>query len=100
MQRLSATIFRVGTTAGEALAFWCPACNGWHTAPVSGSSAIEWNGDAQAPSLAGSVRFAHAGGTCHFELRDGNITYLADSTHGLAGHTAPLPPAPDPPAGA
>lgn len=76
--------------------FYCEACEYHHgfnaylpTGPLWG-----FNNDLEKPTLEGSilVRSGNADGPtiCHSFIRDGQIEYLTDCTHKLAGKTVPL----------
>lgn len=109
----------------DAIVFWCPGCEqptedgiemqgGLHMLPVN--SAVKtpqwtWDGNLDAPTLSPSIltSMAHARRrsapgeplvdvgqfTCHSFIRGGQIEFLSDCTHALAGQTVPLPPLPD-----
>jgi hypothetical protein len=90
--------------------FWCPGCEMMHVVKVEGSPAWGFNGDHDRPTFTPSVL---AQGTqrltddeharvmrgeafeprplrCHSFVRDGQIEFLSDCTHALAGQTVPL----------
>lgn len=99
---------------GGRLTFRCPGCGDTHT--VNGS--WTWNGDVVRPTLSPSVLVtsghycqSHQPGDdcyctlrakepdtnwpegcyrCHSFVRDGQIEFLSDCTHALAGQTVPL----------
>lgn len=101
--------------------FRCPGCGQNHTLPVvSGERASwQWNGSLGRPTLTPSI-LAQSGhyvpchragdpcwctynaehpedadfecGICHSFVTDGQIRFLSDCTHQLAGQTVPLPP--------
>lgn len=96
--------------------FHCPGCHMFHTV----NSSWQFNGDVNNPTLAPSVlvRSGHycdghkpgdtcwctvsaaaAGGfkcgRCHSFVTNGEIHFLSDSTHLLAGQTVPLPELPN-----
>jgi hypothetical protein len=69
--------------------FWCAGCETHHAINPKGWT---WNGDVNRPTFLPSVLVTcdpqpHR---CHSFVRDGQIQYLTDSTHALAGHTVPL----------
>lgn len=92
--------------------FWCEACACRHVVEVSDPAPVArrwgWNGDLVRPTFTPSVRVtwrwprmgAEAFGShtvpadgrlcCHFFVTDGQIRYLGDCTHGMAGQTRPL----------
>jgi hypothetical protein len=64
------------------VAWHCPGCEGGHGVPVNGHHSghgWQWNGSLDSPTL------------CHTFINDGNIQFLADCTHKLAGKTVPVP---------
>ena len=96
--------------------FWCPGCKTGHQVTVhddTNSQGPKWyyDGNADAPTFAPSIlvrgtqrlteeerRRVMAGETvtprpfvCHSFVTDGQIQFLGDCTHGLAGQTVPLP---------
>lgn len=91
------------------LSFHCPACNTDHTISVGPKSywPIRWqfNGDYNKPTISPSVlvtcdipadvRIEPNIRRCHSFVRDGNIQYLGDCTHAMAGQTVELPDYPE-----
>lgn len=95
---------------GDLLIFKCPGCRRNHGVRIRALSSPgdhhgpgwEWNGDAQRPTFSPSVLVRYDGAdagidgappaVCHSFVVDGQIQFLADCTHGLAGQTVPLPP--------
>lgn len=78
------------------LTFWCPGCNEPHGVPVNGSTTSdrqgwEFNHNEASPTLTPSV-VVKGRPHCHSFIRDGQIEFLSDSTHSLAGQTVPLTP--------
>ena len=99
------------------LSFWCPGCNDRHSVTIApGEGCWGWNGDLNKPSFTPSilVRTGHhvdgradtcwctyeqrygkvapfKCGTCHSFVTDGQIQFLGDCSHELAGKTVPLP---------
>lgn len=76
------------TTDGKTM-FWCKGCDCFHW--VNDSWAI--SGDSNNPTFEPSV-LVGGGGTikrCHSFVRNGQIEYLSDSEHELAGKTIELP---------
>lgn len=83
---------------GEVVAwlFWCVGCDMPHSFQVKPhrSQTLTWsfNGDEQKPTFSPSLRCDFGDGRkCHLFVRDGEIQYLPDCTHHLAGQTIPLP---------
>ena len=101
--------------------FRCPGCGNIHCLPVAGDKGPLWlwNGSLDRPTFDPSIlaRSGHYApgwkygsacwcsyndkhpddgdpfkcGICHSFVRDGNIQFLVDSTHELAGKTVPIP---------
>lgn len=76
----------------DRLHFWCPGCDEIHGISIA-PGAWTWNGDAEHPTFSPSVLVTGGAqnGRCHSFVRDGNIQFLGDCTHALAGQTVPLP---------
>lgn len=77
---------------------WCPGCDQAH-----GFDSRRWsfNGDASRPTFRPSLIVEYgpnergtgsAAVRCHSFITDGQIQFLADSTHALAGQTVDLQP--------
>lgn len=88
---------RQGSLGG--LSFKCPGCGTEHTVLVGvGGSGARWlwNGNLDRPTLSPSVlvRVDFDGGKlakiCHSFVIDGQIQFLNDCTHKLAGQTVPM----------
>lgn len=86
---------------GARLMFQCPGCECCHfvyVKPVGQKPCWGWNGSMERPTFEPSilVRGGNIGGlydgVCHSYVRDGNIQFLGDCTHKLAGQTVPLQP--------
>jgi len=91
--------------------FHCPACGKEHVikAGAKYSPPYVWyfNGDINKPTFSPTVmarwgKYADPdwkepaepgnwSGKCHFEIRDGKITFLKDSTHSMAEQTIDMP---------
>ena len=96
-------------TGREALLFECPGCGSLHALTVKLSfqemelpsdqqpACWEWNGSLSSPTLHPSLLVQWKEGSerkevrCHSFITDGNIQFLSDCTHHLAGQTLPLP---------
>jgi len=82
--------------------FWCPGCDGAHQVRVGEGTGPRWgyNGNPDAPTFTPSilVRMGDPDNPgrdlmrCHSFVRDGQIQFLSDCTHALAGQTVPIPP--------
>lgn len=101
--------------SGELVWFWCAGCNTHHAINPKGWT---WNGDTERPTFSPSVlvrgsvltaeglamvdrhepppdgQYPSRDTVCHSFVRDGQIQYLSDSTHHLAGKTVPMEPLP------
>lgn len=81
------------------LIWWCPGCDGAHGVPVRGEGAWGWNGSRDKPTLTPSVHVLPHDSTppftpqprCHTFIVDGNIQFLGDCEHPLAGQTVQIP---------
>jgi len=78
------------------IGFWCPGCNNAHCMTVKQwtPNGWEWNGDWKKATFSPSIGVSHSangGFECHSFVRDGQIQFLADCQHALAGKTVPVP---------
>lgn len=96
------------TTFGRCL-FWCPGCDSYHQvaveAPFDNGARWGWKRSLEAPTFTPSILVTYPANPnaedefkewrterrCHSFVTDGNIQFLGDCTHGLAGQTVPLP---------
>ncbi len=83
------------------IVFDCPGCNFPHSFRVAGiPSPWIWNGDLDRATFSPSllVRFGDGPGDkrCHSYVRDGQIRFLDDCSHSLAGQTVKVPFIPEP----
>jgi hypothetical protein len=90
---------------GGRIAFLCPGCGECHSVPVEGPQAWQWNGSLECATLAPSLLVTYPANPnaleefkewrterrCHSFVRNGQIQFLTDSTHKLAGQTVPIP---------
>lgn len=93
------------------IAFFCPGCNRRHTITVEGPHAWGFNGNGDRPTFTPSILFQgvkeltdeqlaiyYRGEPlpepvpmrCHSFVTDGQIQFLSDCTHSMAGQTVPL----------
>lgn len=83
------------------LFFWCPGCEQVHQVndgPGHGPT-WEWNGDADRPTFRPSLLVRYEGWdgdtpvreVCHSFITEGQIQFLGDCTHKMAGQTVPIP---------
>jgi hypothetical protein len=103
---------------GGCVAFRCPGCDEMHMIRVDAAHGPSWtwNGDAERPTFSPSVlvrgykmseegmamwmrdepppgdRYPGQDTVCHSFVTDGQIAFLSDCTHALAGQTVPIPP--------
>ncbi|HLI84795.1 MAG TPA: DUF6527 family protein [Bryobacteraceae bacterium] len=72
------------------LFFWCPGCRLHHgfTVDPDSSRSWTWNGNYDRPTVRPAILY-HAP-RCHLYLTDGNIEFLPDSKHPMAGRTVPM----------
>lgn len=77
--------------------FWCPACKNCHGIwiPKEGYNGPTWDyTPSSRPTVRPSVLVRQPSprgiDVCHLFITDGQIQYLADSTHALAGKTVPM----------
>ena len=89
------------------LLFECPGCGECHQVPVKPGDGVrwEWNGSLDKPTFSpsllvrgGPLQDEHGlaipgarSRCCHSFVRDGQIQFLNDCTHKLAGQTVDLP---------
>lgn len=75
--------------------FWCEPCN---THMWFDDKRWAWNGDYEKPTVSPSILWRGAAaadsgtseGVCHLFIEGGQIRYLSDCTHSLAGQTVPM----------
>jgi hypothetical protein len=87
----------------EGYHFWCPGCQDYHAvtvAPYANSMGAKWqfNGNLDLPTFTPSIFLkvqvpsqADKNRICHCYVTDGEIRYLSDCSHQLAGQTIDLP---------
>jgi hypothetical protein len=96
-------------TTGGHLAHWCPACKELHEIaverPFNNGARWTFNGSYELPTFTPSMNIrigpypdgskkAGKMDICHYFLREGQLIYLSDCTHALAGQTIPVPDLP------
>jgi len=86
--------------------FFCPGCQCahgvWTSKAAHNGARWTWNGDVErptfSPSLVVTLEYPQGHGVppktvrCHSYVTNGQIQFLSDSTHALAGQTVPLQP--------
>lgn len=84
--------------------FFCPGCEQAHRYAVqapAGKPSWTFDGNLQSPTFTPSLLMRSTYGpqnepqVCHLFLTGGQLQFLADCTHALAGKTVPLPELPD-----
>lgn len=75
--------------------FWCPGCKyGHHLETKPGE--WTWNGDLVKPTATPSLLINRGASgeapRCHFFIREGQLQFLGDCTHELAGTTVDMEP--------
>jgi hypothetical protein len=80
---------------GDRLAFLCPGCDKMHTIRVNCADGWQWDGCVNHPTIQPSIlvnpgRENPNTPVCHSYIRDGNIQFLSDCSHKLAGLTVPM----------
>jgi hypothetical protein len=101
-------------TTDNGLMFWCPGCNEAHRIQhgAGGGPRWGWNGDVEKPTFTPSVLVSGVRGltddehaaymrgeglpeptpfACHSFVTDGQIQFLSDCSHAMAGQTVSLP---------
>jgi hypothetical protein len=74
--------------------FYCPGCKAGHTLQTDAPEGWNFNGDLERPTFSPSVALSRPGSgkiECHSFVRNGQIEFLSDCEHELAGKTVPLP---------
>lgn len=73
----------------------CPACNCYHFIQTNGVTKWEFNDDVKNPTFSPSLEVRHINSNsitkCHSFIRNGQIQYLNDCDHEMAGQTVILP---------
>ncbi|MCK5132686.1 MAG: hypothetical protein KAR40_11110 [Candidatus Sabulitectum sp.] len=84
---------------GLGYAFYCPGCERMHEVAVNSPfpNGAQWayNNDPEKPTFSPSLHIKGEASCCHSFVREGNIEFLSDCTHKLAGQTVALPPLPE-----
>ncbi len=87
------------------LQMWCPACDDLHQISLDPPATWTWDGNAEAPTFAPSILVTYGGADagqgdapparCHSFVRQGVFEYCPDSSHAMAGKSAPMADLPD-----
>jgi hypothetical protein len=75
------------------LAVYCPGCQCYHGMNINKSKELCWvfNGDYDKPTFSPSILVTiQPDKICHSFIRNGNIQFLTDCAHNLAGQTLEL----------
>lgn len=90
--------------AAGVLTYWCPGCDSAHSVNHGAGLGPRWrfNGDAERPTFSPSVLVTYDGAdadtpvglpsVCHSFVENGQIRFLPDCTHALAGQTVQMQP--------
>lgn len=88
---------------GGGLTYWCQGCEMHHSIRTHGPGAWEWNGDRDrpvfSPSVLVTIQYPDRTYVCHTFVgcngaQPGEVIFLSDCTHALAGTVQPLPDLP------
>lgn len=75
------------TKDASRIGFWCPGCKELHVI----NDTWVFSGTGEKPTVKPSVRVSSSDKTkCHLFLTDGQIQFLSDCLHELAGKTVPM----------
>jgi hypothetical protein len=92
------TVLDTDTGARIGVVFFCPGCGQGHYVTVNGhrnacGATWQWNGSEESPTFTPSILSNpdYPAGRCHCFVRDGQIQFLNDCFHELAGQTVALP---------
>lgn len=83
--------------SGTKFLFNCAGCGQIHWFQTEGSPKWTFNGDFERPTLSPSLLVTwpqsegKRDGVCHFFVKDGQMQFLGDCTHGNAGKTLEMP---------
>lgn len=78
----------------KSFVFFCPGCKTNHSIQFDGTIDPQWgfNSNVKSPTVTPSIRVDWGGGKkCHSYVKNGNIQFLGDCSHKLAGTTVELP---------
>lgn len=87
---------RLEVNGHAGVVFYCPGCRVFHRVPIAGPNGWRFSGDMVRPTLEPSLLTSYRWGesqelrVCHLLLRHGELEFLGDSTHDLAGQTIPM----------
>lgn len=104
--------WREPATGNEGLVYWCQGCKASHSIRTVGPHAWSWNGDVDRPVFGPSVLVTYRPGDggarepddpperCHTFVgcngaQPGEVIFLADCSHELAGTVQPFPDLPE-----
>jgi hypothetical protein len=94
---------KLRSIADGGLSYWCQGCEDMHAIKIGRGEGPRWgfNGNVDRPTFTPSVlvRYSDPDGelpdeVCHTFVTDGQVQFLADCTHQLAGQTLPFPDLP------
>lgn len=95
MAALSSKLRSLAAPTKTGIGFWCPGCDAFYAVYTFGTGGPiwQWDGNVDEPTISPSILVydTPVAPRCHSFVRRGQIEFLADSTHALAGKTVPLP---------
>ncbi|MEN6535517.1 MAG: DUF6527 family protein [Bryobacteraceae bacterium] len=78
-------------TNGKSFLHWCPGCECLHLINIEkpNKQGAQWtfDGNVEAPTFSPSINYP---GVCHYFIHSGQIQFLSDCRHKLAGQTVPM----------
>lgn len=83
--------------SGDSLWFMCSGCGELHQIKIGVGPGMRWgwDGNSERPTFWPSIRMNTDQHLCHAYVSGGNLLYLSECTHNMAGQTVPLPPISD-----
>ena len=98
MTILSDVLYKIEDDKQTLLEIFCPGCGYCHPFRTRGPGPVwSFDGNVKAPTFSPSmlVNKHDPESRCHSFVERGQIRFLTDCHHDLAGKTVPLPPLPD-----
>ena len=82
-----------GPRGGKLYVFHCPGCGYSHPFEIEcpNGNGWQWNGSMDKPTFTPSLLVNADGHRCHSFVTDGQIQFLGDCDHFLAGKTVEIP---------
>ena len=89
---------RLDSNGGQRWLFFCPGCHSGHAFITGGGRGWEFDGNRDCPTVSPSVRVFYPADDgepeetlCHLFIKAGQVEFLSDCKHDLAGQTVALP---------